>query len=61
MTLQRRPDKLEVLDNKGVVLIYLERYEESVEAFDAALKISPGFHRARRHKELPLRNLRRYE
>jgi tetratricopeptide (TPR) repeat protein len=36
-----KPDNHHVLENKGIALLHLGRYEEAITAYDAALAIKP--------------------
>jgi tetratricopeptide (TPR) repeat protein len=56
-----QPDDHKALNNKGVALVNLGRYEEAIAAYDAALAIQPDDHKALYNKGSALGKLGRYE
>lgn len=56
-----KPDKHEVLNNKGSALRKLGRYEDAITVYDAALDMKPDKHEALNSKSVSLLQLGRYE
>ena len=55
--LKQDPNNYAMLNNKGGVLIELERYEEALEIFEEILEINPDFVKAINNKAITLHKL----
>jgi len=59
--LKIKPDDCDSLRNKGISLVWLERYKEAIECYNRALKIKPDDYDSLRNKGIALFWLERYE
>ncbi len=57
--LEYDPNNVSALNNKGVMLLHLEKYEESLPYFEKALELNPDFVEALNNKSAALYNLNR--
>ena len=60
-TLKTYPNDIKSLNNKGTVLINLEKYSEAIECFDKAIEIDPSAAAVWHNKGVSLEKLRKHK
>ena len=55
------PSNVNALNNKGIALKNLKRYDESIQYYDKILAIDPSNVNALNNKAIALKNLKRYD
>ena len=50
---------MDAYNNKGGILVRLERYEEALRCYDVAIKIKPNYYRIQHNKGIALSELER--